>query len=151
MTNAMITWGLVLLVGMLATHFLGIDQWTAWVVWLVVIFVGSILLGRTMKKAPRDIMHMWMVVNLLGALLTIAFLAGTIEFDASKVMAIWFILFGAASFAGAHATKNTEQIFMGLMMLGVGIALPVWFNSVPFLVGGLFLGLPHVISGLLKK
>lgn len=151
MTNAMIVWGLVFLVGMLATHFLNVDPYYAWIAWLVIFFFGNVLLGKTMKKAPREIMHMWLVVNVLGALLTIAFLTGTIQFDESKVMAIWFFLMGAATFAGAHQTKNPEQISIGLMWIAVGIVLPIWFGSVPFLIGGLFFGLPLVIGSLLKR
>ncbi len=151
MTNVMIGWGLVFLIGMLATHFLGIDPWIAWVVWLVVFFFGNIVVGKMMKKGPREIGHMWMVVNVLGALLTIAFLTEAITFDESKVMAIWFFLMGAAVFAGAHQMKNPEQIFVGLLWIAVGIVLPVWFSGAPFLLGGLVFGLPPVIGGLLKK
>lgn len=151
MTNALIVWGLVFLIGMLATHFLQVDTFAAWIAWLIIFFFGNMLVGKAMKKSPREIMHMWLVVNVLGALLTIAFLTGTIEFDASKIMAIWFFLMGAATFAGAHQMKNPEQIFLGLLWVAVGIILPIWFTSVPFLIGGLFFGLPPVIGGLLKK
>ena len=151
MTNAMIVWGIVFLVGMLGTQFLIGDLWFAWLVWLPIFFFGNILVGLKMGKVPREINHMWMVVNVLGALLTIAFLTDTISFDESKVMAIWFFLMGAAVFAGAHQMKNPEQIFLGLTWIAVGIVLPIWFSSVPFLIGGLFFGLPPVISGLLKK
>lgn len=151
MTNAMIAWGLVFLIGMFATHFLGIDSWMAWVAWLVIFFFGNIIVGKTMKKAPREIMHMWMVVNILGALLTIAFLTYTVDFDASKIMGIWLFLMGSALFAGAHQLKNPEQLFMGLMMVAAGIITPIWFSNAPFLIGGLFFGLPPLISSLLKK
>lgn len=151
MTNVMIVWGLVFLVGMFATHYLGVDPWTSWVAWLAVFFFGNIIVGKMMGKAPREITHMWMVVNVLGALLTIAFLTNTIAFEESKVMAIWFFLMGAAVFAGAHQAKNPEQIFMGLLWIATGIVLPTWFADSSFLIGGLVFGLPPVIGGLLKK
>lgn len=151
MTNALIVWGLVFLIGMLATHYLVADLWLAWIGWLVIIFVANAIVGKSMKKSPREIVHMWHVVNILGILLTIAFLTETIAFDASKVMAVWFFLMGAATFAGAHQMRNPEQIFVGLLWVVAGIVLPIWFSSVPFLIGGLLFGLPPVIGGLLKK
>jgi len=151
MTNAMIAWGMIFLIGMLATHFMGIDPWIAWIAWLVIFFFGNVLIGKAMKKTPREIGHMWMVVNILGALLTIAFLTGTLQFDESKIMSIWLFIMGAAVFAGAHQMKNPEQIFVGLLWIATGIVLPIWFSGATFLVGGLIFGLPPVISGLLKK
>lgn len=151
MTSAMIAWGFLFLIGMLATHFLGIDPWTAWIAWLIIFVVGNIAVGMAMKKTPREIVHMWHVVNVLGALLTIAFLSGVLQFDESKIMSIWLFIMGAAMFAGAHQQKQPEQIFVGLLWIAVGIVLPIWFSGAPFLIGGLVFGLPAVIGGLLKK
>lgn len=151
MTNVLITWGLVFLVGMLATHFLQIDTWIAWAVWTAVFFIGNMLVGMTMKKTPREVVHMWHVVNVLGVLLSIAFLADTIAFDPAKIMAIWLFIMGAAMFAGSHQTKNPEGIFVGLLWISMGIMTPLIFAEVPFLIGGLVIGLPFVIGGLLKK
>lgn len=151
MTNVMIVWGLVFLVGMFATHYMGVDPWTAWVAWLAVFFFGNMMVGKMMGKSPREIVHMWAVVNILGALITIAFLTNTIVFEESKVMAIWLFLMGSAMFAGAHQMKNPENIFVGLLWIATGIVLPTWFADSSFLIGGLVFGLPHVIGGLLKK
>jgi len=151
MANALIAWGLVFLVGMLATHYSGVDLWQAWVAWLVIFFFGNMMVGKHMKKMPKQLSHMWIVVNVLGALLTIAFLAGTIEFDATKLMAIWFFIMGSAVFAGSHFSRDPEGMFIGFLWVAVGITLPLWFASVPFLIGGLVFGLPFVIGGLMKK
>jgi hypothetical protein len=152
MTNIQIVWGLVFLIGMFATHYMGVDSWTAWVVWLAVFFFGNIAVDKLMKgKKVMEIKHMWHVVNILGVLITIAFLTNTLVFDSAKVMSVWLILMGGAVFAGAHQSKNVEQIFMGLLWVATGLVLPSWFADVPFLIGGLVFGLPPVISGLLKK
>jgi len=152
MTNVLIVWGLVFLVGMFATHYMGIDPWTAWVIWLAVFFFGNVAIDKLAKgKKVREIGHMWHVVNILGVLITVAFLTGTLSFDSSKVMSVWLLLMGAAVFAGAHQSKNVEQMFMGLLWFGVGIVLPTWFADAPFIVGGLVFGLPPVIGGLMKK
>jgi hypothetical protein len=151
MINTLTIWGAVFLVGMLITHFLSIDPWVAWVAWLVLFFVTNTLVERALKKVPREINHMWMVVNILGVLLTVAFLSGTVPFDESQLMSIWLFLMGAALFANAHQTKNPEHMFIGLVWIAFGLVIPMWFSSIPFLIGGLVLGLPLVIGGLLKK
>ena len=151
MNNPLIAWGLVFLVGMLATHYMGIEPKVAWVVWLVIFFVGNMLVGKAMKKTPRNIVHMWMVVNILGALMTLAFLAGTLPFNATHIMAVWLVLMGAAVYAGAHENKDPEGVFIGLLWFATGIILPLWLPATPFLIGGLVLGLPYVVGGLLKK
>lgn len=151
MINTLMAWGFVFLIGMLGTHFLGIDPYIAWMVWLVVFFVTIVLVERAQKKVPREISHMWHVVNILGVLLTIAFISGTISFDESKIMSVWLFIMGAAMFANAHQMKNPEHIFTGLLWIAFGLVIPMWFQDIPFLVGGLVLGLPLVIGGLLKK
>ena len=151
MNNPLIVWGFVFLVGMLATHFLNIDSWTAWTGWLIIFFVGNILVGKKMKKTPKQIEHMWMVINVLGALLTIAFLADTIAFDATHIMSMWLFIMGAGVYAGGHFKKDPESMFIGMLWIAVGIVLPTIFASVPFLIGGLVFGLPFVIGGLMKK
>lgn len=151
MNNPLIVWGFVFLIGMLATHFLGVDLWMAWIAWLIIFFFGNLLVGRAMKKTPRNIGHMWMVVNILGALITIAFLTDTIAFNASYIMTIWFFIMGAAVYAGAHEKRDPEGVFIGLLWIAVGILTPLIFADVPFLIGGLVFGLPFVIGGLLKK
>lgn len=151
MISTLMVWGFVFLVGMLATHYLGIDPWIAWSVWLVIFAVTNVLVERAQKKVPREISHMWHVVTILGVLITVAFISGTISFDESKVMAVWFFLMGAAMFANAHQLRNPEHIFIGLVWIAFGLVTPLWFQNSPFLIGGLVLGLPLVVSGLLKK
>ena len=92
-----------------------------------------------------------MMTTVLGSILTIFYLMNLIPFDGSQILAIWLFVMGASLFVGGHEGKMPGQASLGLVWLVFGLITPIWFAGNFFLIGGLILGLPSIIGGLMMK
>ncbi len=153
MNSALVVWGIILLVGLGGSPWIvqaaGITEATLWMAWAIIFVVGSWALGKQMK-ASKEVAGTWTLVNVFGLITTFAVALGYVAAPLSFLMALWFILWGAAMWKAGP--KGSAAAASGVILALVGTQVPAWFaGSGYWMAGALFLGLWPVIHSLLMK
>ena len=142
-------WALVYLVGFAATNFFvqqGFSETFAWGIWIVVILVSQWNIGKSWgKKMPDSMMAVWRAATGLFVVLSVAMLAGFIQAPMSAILAVYFLIFGAARFVTGHEMKMPQATAFGLMNVAFGLVTISWFPDNYFLAAALILGIPMLL------
>jgi hypothetical protein len=151
MKQAMYGWALVLLVGFYASDYAlkaGYSQQYIWIAWAIIFVVMNFAVGKSHKKVPEDVMSMWMTVNVFGFLATLAVAGGLVALPYAWLMSLWFILMGAAIFAGGHKMNSTCNVMEGVVFVFAALMVP---TTGYFLYGSLVFGLYALVSTYFSK
>ncbi len=151
MKTPIAVWGLILLVGFWASDYAiktGYSEQTLWVAWAIIFTVLNYAMGNAMKKIPAEVKTMWMEATVFGLIASLAVASRVVALPFPWLMALWFIIFGAAMFAGGHKMNNISGIMMGIVLLFTAVFVP---PTGYFLYGALVFGLFSLISGLIQK
>jgi len=148
-------WGIVLLFGFTATHFLVLQGYPIYVfllLWGFVLFISMYISAHEiMKKWSQDIETMWRTMTILGLLLTILFLTNLLQVDYSLIMSVWLALMGLSMVATGLRMNWAESIASGGMWLFFSLMIPTYFTNSYFLLAGFLFGIPMIFIGHLSK
>lgn len=148
-------WGLVLLFGFTATHFLVLSGYPIWMfllLWAFLLFISMYISAHeVMKKWPQDVNATWQTMTVLGILLTILFLSNLIKIDYSLVMSMWLALMGLAMLATGVKMSWPESIATGGLWIFFALLVPQYFTNSYFLLAGFIFGIPLIFVGHLSK
>lgn len=148
-------WGLVLLFGFTATHFLVLHGYPIYMFFLFWVFILALsfytIYKEIQKKWPADVETTWRTMTVLEILLTILFLTNLIQVDYSLILAMWLGLMGAAMVATGLKMNWPETIFTGGMWLFFSLVVPTFFTNTYFLLAGFVFGIPLIFVGHLSK
>jgi hypothetical protein len=148
-------WGLVLLFGFTATHFLALAGYPIYLFFLFWVFILSLsfftIYKEVLKKMPLDVETAWRTMTVLEILLTILFLTNLIQVDYSIILAMWLGLMGAATLATGLKMNWPESIFTGLVWIFFSLIVPQYFTNTYFLLAGFIFGIPLIFIGHLSK
>ncbi len=153
MKNSLFAWGLVLIIGFLASHWLvlqGYNEAWLWVAWAVIFNVGHYAVGKTMKKVSKSMQSVWMLSGIFGFIVTVAVALGVVSLNFGFLMSFWFLLIGATLFAGGHEGKDNLMIFSAVILAFSSIFTLAFGNSY-FLAGSLILGLLTLLNGIFMR
>lgn len=154
MNTAILVWGIILLIGLgWASPYLAatgaLSEAQLWMAWAIIFVVGSWALGKTVyKKASKESVAAWTQVLAFGLIVSFAVALGYVAAPMISLMALWFILFGAAMWKASD--KSMDSVLHGVILALVGVALPA-FGANYWVTGALFLGLGQIIRSLLMK
>lgn len=148
-------WGLVLLFGFTATHFLVLAGYPIYLFFLFWVFILALsfftIYKEVLKKMPLDVETVWRTMTVLQVLLTILFLTNLIQVDYSLIMAMWLGLMGASTIATGLKMNWPESTFTGLMWFFFSLVIPTFFTNTYFLLAGFVFGIPLIFVGHLSK
>lgn len=148
-------WGLVLLFGFTATHFLVLSGYPVWMfllLWSFLLFISMYISAHeVMKKWPQDVNATWQTMTVLGILLTILFLSNLIKIDYSLIMSMWLALMGLAMLATGAKMSWPESIATGGLWIFFALLVPQYFTNSYFLLAGFIFGIPLIFVGHLSK
>lgn len=149
-------WGLVYLVGLLATHYMLLqgsitDMFAQWL-WFLILIVSSMSVGKSFKmKWPANVDVSWKVTMSMFIILAGTMVLGVWAGGASVLFALFLLLNGGAKIASGHDMKNAIWTTMGFNDLALGIVYPAWFGASPYLAAALILGVPVLLSSMKMK
>jgi hypothetical protein len=152
MNTVHLIWGLILLIGLgwASPYALSTGMATEaqlWMAWAVVFLIGSWAMGKAMKKMPKDVGMTWMHATVFGVIVSFAVALGYVAAPLSALMALWFILWGAAMWKTAG---SKDGVVHGVVLALVGVTLGS-FGGNYWMTGAIFLGLMPIICTLLAK
>ena len=144
-------WALVYLIGLIGTQFL-VDvgvlsivsaEW----VWLVILVIAGVMVDSIMGlRWTGSNRTLWMMLNGLFIVLSVTMVLSFWPGNESVLFALYFVLNGAGMLASGFEMRNNMWLGIGAVHLAFGLVLPTWFAAAPFLVSGLVLGVPLLIS-----
>lgn len=148
-------WGLVLLFGFTATHFMvlsGYPLYIFFILWGFLLFISMYISAReVMKKWPKDVETTWKTMTVIGLLLTILFLSNLIKVDGSLIMSTWLALMGISMLATGLRMNWAESMATGGLWLFFSLIVPAYFTNSYFLLAGFVFGIPMIFVGHLSK
>jgi len=148
-------WGIVLLFGFTATHFLalgGYPLYLFFIFWGFILFISMYITAHeVMKKWPNDVNTAWKSMTVMGILLTILFLTNLIKVDYSLIISVWFALMGISMLSTGLRMNWTESIATGGLWLFFSLIIPQYFTNSYFLLAGFVFGVPLIFVGHLSK
>jgi len=148
-------WGIVLLFGFTATHFMVLSGYPIYVfflLWGFLLFISMYISAHeAMKKWPQDVNTAWKTMTVVGLLLTILFLTNLIRVDYSIIMSTWFALMGLSMLATGLRMNWAESIATGGLWLFFSLLVPTYFQNYYFLLAGFVFGIPMIFVGHLSK
>lgn len=148
-------WGIVLLFGFAATHFLvlaGYPIYVFFILWGFLLFISMYITSReVMKKWPQEVNATWQTMTVLGILLTILFLTNLVQVDYSLIMSMWLGLMGLSMLATGMKMNWPESIATGGLWLLFALLVPQYFTNTYFLLAGFIFGVPLIFVGHLSK
>ena len=148
-------WGIVLLFGFTATHFLvmaGYPIYMFFLLWGFLLFISMYISAHeAMKKWPADVNTTWKTMTVLGLLLTILFLTNLIKVDYSLIMSSWLALMGLSMVATGLRMNWSESIATGGLWLIFSLLVPTYFSNSYFLLAGFIFGIPLIFVGHFSK
>lgn len=148
-------WGLVLLFGFTATHFLVLSGYPIWMfllLWAFLLFISMYVSAHeVMKKWPQDVNATWQTMTVLGLLLTVLFLSNLIKIDYSLIMSTWLALMGLPMLATGIKMGWPESVATGGLWLFFALLVPQYFTNTYFLLAGFVFGIPLIFVGHLSK
>jgi len=148
-------WGLVLLFGFTATHFLALSGYPMYMFFIFWVFILALsfytIYKEVLKKWPAEVETTWKTMTVLEILLTILFLTNLIKVDYSLIMSMWLAMMGSAMIATGLKMNWPETLFTGGMWLFFSLMIPNYFSSSYFLLAGFIFGIPLIFVGHLSK
>jgi hypothetical protein len=148
-------WGIVLLFGFTATHFLvlsGYPIYVFFILWGFVLFISMYISAHeVLKKWPQDVETMWKTMTIMGLLLTILFLTNLMKVDYSLIMSVWLALMGLSMLATGLRMNWAESVATGGLWLFFSLVVPTYFPNSYFLLAGFVFGIPMVFVGHFSK
>ena len=152
MKMPLVLWGLVVLAGFAATHWAvgagAVQEAYAWIGWAVILNILNWYVGKGMKGDAGTAMA-WKVFGAFGFLTTLV-IALTGWAPLWWLMSLWLLLMGAMMYSSTH--EKTDATMMAGSLVYMFSALFVsGFGANYWLVGGVILGLPAILHGLVWK
>jgi len=148
-------WGIVLLFGFTATHFLvlaGYPMYVFFVLWGFLLFLSMYISAHeVMKKWPADVNTAWKTMTVMGILLTLLFLTNLITVDYSLIMSMWLALMGISMLATGLRMNWAESMATGGLWIFFALVVPTYFQNSYFLLAGFLFGIPLIFVGHLSK
>lgn len=153
MKNSLVIWGIILIAGFFASHWLlaqGYNPAWLWIAWAVIFNIGHYAVGKTMKKISKSMQQVWMMGGIFGLIVTLVVALDVVSLNLGFLMSFWFLIIGATLFAGGHESKDSAMIF-GSMVLVFSSIFTLAFGNSYFLAGSLILGLLTLLHGVFMK
>jgi hypothetical protein len=148
-------WGIVLMFGFTATHFLvlaGYPIYMFFILWGFLLFISMYVTAHeVMKKWPQEVNSTWQTMTVLGILLTLLFLTNLIKVDYSLIMSMWLAVMGLSMFATGMRMNWPESIATGGLWLFFALIVPQYFTNYYFLLAGFVFVIPLIFIGHLSK
>jgi hypothetical protein len=148
-------WGIVLLFGFTATHFLVLAGYPIYVfllLWGFILFISMYISAHDiMKKWPQDIETMWKTMTIVGLLLTILFLSNLLTVSYSLIVSVWLALMGLAMLTTGLRMNWAESMATGGLWLFFALIVPLYFPNSYLLLAGFIFGIPMIFVGHLSK
>lgn len=162
MDKPLAVWGLLLLIGFLATHYLVFSYGYLYVpaVWVVLAVVGVAAgrgcccrkKGRLGAKRPCCCSGTMAVAAAEGVIVTAAILIGLVAISPFYIISVWLLVIGAAAVAdGLKGSPLKTQL--GLFWLFSAVFFPFVSNyqGSSLILGALVMGVPLMLAGIVKK
>jgi len=163
MDKPLAVWGLLLLIGFLATHYLVFSYDYTYIpaVWVVLAVVGVACSrgcfcckkkGRLGRKCSCCCSGAMAVAAAEGVILTAAIVMQLVAISPFYILSVWLLVIGAAAVAdGMNGSPLKTQLGLFWLFSAVFFPFVTNYQGSSLLIGALVMGVPLMLAGIVKK
>ena len=165
MNKHLVVWGLLLLIGFLATHFIAFSADPVYVIplWVIIAALGLVYskgcccaksrFGRKCECCFCSCNGIWAIALAEGIVLTVAIMIQLLAISQFYILSVWLLAMGSAAVAESLMKKKAIELQLGLFWLFSAVFFPFVSNyqGASLLIGALVMGVPLILAGIVKK